>query len=223
MLYIVATPIGNAQDITVRALGALKEVDFILAEDTRKTSLLLRRFNISKKLVSFYEHNEVKKVPWIIEELKQGANIALVSSAGTPSISDPGYKLIRECRKEALPLTALPGPSSVINAITLSSIPHEKFIFLGYMPRKKTARRKILEQVKEVDAAIVLLESPYRVLSSLKEIKEVLGSRRIAFAREMTKKFEEVLELDTQSALEYFKKNSPKGEFTLIVDRHHKQ
>jgi len=223
MLYIVATPIGNAEDITLRALRVLKEADFILAEDTRKTHLLLKRFDINKKLVSFYEHNEVKKIPWVIEELKQGANIALVSNAGTPAISDPGYKLIRECRKESLAVTALPGPSSVINAVTLSSIPHEKFIFLGYMPRKKTARKKILEKVKEADAAVILLESPYRLLSALKDIKEALGSRKIAFAREMTKKFEEVLELDTESALEYFQKNKPRGEFTLIVDRCCKQ
>lgn len=219
MLYIIATPIGNLEDITLRALRILGEVDIVLAEDTRKTSLLLKHFGISKKLISFYEHNEEKKISLVVEELKNGKSIALLSSAGAPSVSDPGYKLIRECRRQKLPLTAVPGPSSIINALVLSSLPREKFVFLGYMPRKKSARKKILEQAKNAGAAIVFFESPYRLLSALKDLKEILGGRKVAIAREMTKKFEEVLEFSMDEAVEHFEKNKPKGEFTLIVDR----
>jgi len=219
MLYIVATPIGNLEDITLRALRVLGEVDFILAEDTRKISFLLKHFNINKKAISFYEHNEEKKIPWIIEELKTGKNIALVSSAGTPAISDPGYKLIRECRNNLIELTALPGASSVINALSLISLAHEKFVFLGYLPRKKGPLKKMLEKIEGIGAAIVFFESPFRLVSSLKILKEVLGSRKIACVREMTKKFEEVLESGIDGALEHFEKNKPRGEFTVIIEK----
>ncbi|MFH1504288.1 MAG: 16S rRNA (cytidine(1402)-2'-O)-methyltransferase [Candidatus Omnitrophota bacterium] len=219
MLYIIATSIGNLEDITLRALRVLGEADFILAEDTRKTSFLLKHFNINKKVISFYEHNEVKKISWVIEELKSGKNIALVSSAGTPTISDPGYKLIRECRNNLIELTSLPGPSSIINALSLTSLAHEKFIFLGYAPRKKGRFKKMLEKVKDLEAAIIFLESPFRLLSSLKVLKEILGNRKIACAREMTKKFEEILELNIESAVDHFEKTKPRGEFTLIIDR----
>ena len=218
MLYIVATPIGNLEDITLRASRILGEVDLILAEDTRKTGVLLKRLNIKKDLVSFYEHNEIRKIPLVIEELKKGRDIALVSSAGTPTISDPGYKLIRTCREEGIPFTSLPGPNSIINCLALSSIPHDKFVFLGYMPRKRNAKKKLLEKVKEWGLALVFLESPYRVLKSLGLIKEVLGEVRVVVAREMTKKFEEVLELGVEEAIEHFSKKEPKGEFVMAVD-----
>jgi len=218
MLYIVATPIGNLEDITIRTLRILGEVDLILAEDTRKTGLLLKRLNIKKKLVSFYEHNEIKKIPLVIEELKKGRNIALASSAGTPTISDPGYKLIKACREEGIPVTSLPGPSSIINCLALSSIPHDKFAFLGYMPRKRSAQKKLLERVKEWDLALVFFESPYRILKSLKLIKEVLGKARVIIAREMTKKFEEVLEVGVDEAIDHFSKKEPKGEFVIAID-----
>jgi 16S rRNA (cytidine1402-2'-O)-methyltransferase len=218
MLYIVATPIGNLEDITLRALRVLREVDFILAEDTRKTSLLLIHFQIKKPLVSFYEHNEAQKIPWVIKELKEGKNIALVSNAGTPTISDPGYKLVRECRKENLPLSSLPGASSITNILALTALPHDKFIFLGYLPRKSGERRRLFGKIKFWDSAIVFFESPFRILTSLKDIKEVMGNKRIAIAREMTKKFEEFLELDLEAAIRYLEKNKPKGEFTLVLD-----
>lgn len=218
MLYIVATPIGNLEDITIRASRILEEAELILAEDTRKTGLLLQRLNIKKKLVSFYEHNEIRKIPLIIEELKKGRNIALVSSAGTPTISDPGYKLIKACREEGVPVTSLPGPNSIINCLALSSIPHDKFAFLGYMPRKKSAQKKLLEKAGEWGLALVFFESPYRVLKSLKLIKEVLGEVRIVIAREMTKKFEEVLEVGVDEAIDHFSKKEPKGEFVIVID-----
>jgi len=218
MLYIVATPIGNLEDITIRASRILGEVELILVEDTRKTGLLLKRLNIKKDLVSFYEHNEIRKIPLVIEELRKGKNIALVSSAGTPTISDPGYKLIKTCREEGIPITSLPGPSSIINCLALSSIPHDKFAFLGYMPRKRSAQKKLLERVKEWDLALVFFESPYRILKSLELIKEVLGKVRVVIAREMTKKFEEVLEVGVDEAIGHFSKKEPKGEFVIAID-----
>ena len=218
MLYIVATPIGNLEDITLRASRILSEVELVLAEDTRKTGLLLQRLNIKKDLVSFYEHNEIRKIPLVIEKLKEGRDIALVSSAGTPTISDPGYKLINTCRKEGISITSLPGPSSIINCLALSSIPHDKFAFLGYMPRKASAQRKLLEKAKEWGLTLVFFESPYRVLKSLGLIKEVLGKVRVVIAREMTKKFEEVYEAEVEEVIEHFSKKEPKGEFVIAID-----
>ncbi len=218
MLYIVATPIGNLEDITLRASRILGEVELVLAEDTRKTGLLLKRLNIKKDLVSFYEHNEIRKIPLVIEELKKGRDIALVSNAGTPTISDPGYKLIKTCREKGIPVTSLPGPSSIINCLALSSIPHDKFAFLGYMPRKRSAQKKLLEKTKEWGLALVFFESPYRILKSLELIKEALGEVQVVIAREMTKKFEEVLEVGVGQAIEHFSKKEPKGELVVAID-----
>ena len=218
MLYVIATPIGNLEDITLRAIRILGEVELILAEDTRKTGLLLKRLNIKKNLFSFYEHNEIRKIPLVIEELKKGRNIALVSNAGTPTISDPGYKLIKACREEGISITSLPGPNSIINCLALSSIPHDKFAFLGYMPRKKNAQKKLLERVRKWDLTLVFFESPYRILKSLKLIREVLGEVRVVIAREMTKKFEEVLEVEVDEAIDHFSKKEPKGEFVIAID-----
>ncbi len=217
MLYIIATPIGNLEDITLRALRILKEVDFILAEDTRKTAVLLKHFGIKKQLVSLFEHNEVKRTPEIIAQLKQGKNIALVSNAGTPGISDPGYKLIRACRQENLNLTSLPGPCSITNAIALTSLPHEKFIFWGYIPRKRGQRQKLFEEIKAINITAVLLESPFRLLASLKQMREVLGNPQVAVMREMTKKFEEVKETSLEEAASFFEKTIPRGEFVLLI------
>jgi len=218
MLYIVATPIGNLEDLTLRASRILGEVEFVLAEDTRKTGLLLGRLNIKKDLVSFYEHNEIRKIPLVIKELKKGRDVALVSSAGTPTISDPGYKLIKACREEGIPVTSLPGPNSIINCLALSSIPHDKFAFLGYMPRKRSAQKKLLEKTREWDLTLVFFESPYRILKSLKLIKEVLGKVRVVIGREMTKKFEEVLETGIDEVIDHFSKKEPKGEFVIAID-----
>jgi 16S rRNA (cytidine1402-2'-O)-methyltransferase len=218
MLYIVATPIGNLEDITLRALRVLKEVDFILAEDTRKTGVFLKRFEIKKPLISFFEHNEVKKIPWVIEELKNGKHIALVSNAGTPTISDPGYKLIRECRKEALLITSIPGASSITNILSLISLPHDRFIFLGYAPRKHNERKRLFEKIRDWDNAIILFESPFRILSLLKDMKEFVGNKRVAIAREMTKKFEEVLELNLEEAIQHMERIKPRGELTIMLD-----
>ena len=218
MLYIVATPIGNLEDITLRALRILKEADLILTEDTRKSGLLLKHFGIKKILKSFHDHNEAKVTPWVIEELRKGKDVALVSNAGTPTISDPGYKLVRACRKESLAVTAAPGPSGVTNALSLSSCAHDKFAFLGYLPRKAGERKKTFEKIKDWQCAIVFFESPFRVLKALKDLQEILGNKQLSIAREMTKKFEEVLEVNTEEALRYFEQHKPKGEFTIVID-----
>ena len=219
MLYIVATPIGNLEDITLRAVRVLKEVDLILAEDTRKTGLLLAHFNIKKPLFSFYEHNETEKIPWVIDALKQGKNIALVSSAGTPTISDPGYKLVRECRKEALAVTSLPGACCVITALSASSLPREKFIFLGYLARKQGERTRLLEKIKTWEVTTIFFESPYRLIASLGFLRKILGNRKVTIGRELTKKFEEVFEGTLEEALAHFSKHQIKGEFTIVVGR----
>ncbi len=218
MLYVVATPIGNLEDITFRALRILKEVDIVLAEDTRKSGFLLAHFAIKKPLVSFFEHNEIKKIPWVIEELKKGKKIAIISDAGTPTLSDPGYKLIRECRKEKIEVVSIPGPSSITAALSITSTPHDKFIFLGYLPRKHNERLKLFEKIKALPAAIVFFESPFRILSALRDIKESVGDKKIAVIRELTKKFEEVLELSISEAIAHFEKTTPKGEFVLVLD-----
>jgi 16S rRNA (cytidine1402-2'-O)-methyltransferase len=218
MLYIVATPIGNLEDITLRALRVLKEVDFVLSEDTRKTGLLLAHFEIKKPLVSFFEHSEIKKIPWVIEELKKGKQCALVSDGGTPTISDPGYKLVRQCRKENLPITSLPGASSITNALALTSLPHDKFAFIGYIPRKPGERQRLFEKIKAWDLNIVFLESPFRVVASLKALRAFFGNIRVAVAREMTKQFEEVLEFNLEEGISHFEHHKPRGEFTIIIE-----
>lgn len=218
MLYIIATPIGNLEDISFRAVRILKEVDLVLCEDTRKTGLLLKYLGIKKKMTSFYEHNEERKKSWVLEELKNGRAIALLSNAGTPTISDPGYRLIRECRKQKIEITSLPGPSSIINAVSLASIPHDKFSFLGYLPRKRSARRKVLERIKKREGALIFFESPFRIVSSLKDAKDILGNRKVCVGREMTKKFEEVLEMNLEEAIGHFAQKKPKGEFTIVLE-----
>ncbi len=218
MLYIVATPIGNLEDITLRALRALKEADMVLAEDTRKTGFLLAHFEIKKPLVSFFEHSEIKKIPWVIEELKAGKNIALVSDAGTPTISDPGYKLVRECKRENLPVAVIPGPSSVTAALSGTSVPHDKFIFLGYLPRKHNERVKLIGKLKGIEAAIIFFESPFRIVSALKDVSEAVGNIKVTIARELTKKLEEIIEMNVNEAILHFEKTKPRGEFVVILD-----
>ena len=218
MLYIVATPIGNLGDITLRAIQILSEVDFVLAEDTRKTGLLLKRLGIKKRVISFFEHNEERKTSWVIDELRKEKAIALVSNAGTPTISDPGYKLIRECKKNNLAVTSLPGPSSITNALCLSSLGHERFAFLGYLPRKKGARKKLIEKVKSWDLVLVFFESPYRLTKSMEDLQDILGNRQITVAREMSKKFEELVEGSLEEVILRFNQKKPQGEAVLLIE-----
>jgi len=219
VLYVVATPIGNLEDISLRAIKTLKEVDFILAEDTRKTVTLLKHFGIEKPVESFFDHNEHFKAPQIAQRLKSGESAALVSDAGTPTISDPGFRLVRECKKENVAVIPIPGASSMLTALAASSAPREKFVFLGFLPKKEGERKKLLERLLTWDLTAVFLESPQRINKSLASIRDVLGDRKLTVARELTKKFEEILETNTQNAIEYFIGHGARGEFTIIVHR----
>lgn len=218
MLYIVSTPIGNLEDITLRALRILKEVDYIVCEDTRKILKLLKRYSLKKPLVSFHNYNERSRTRKVIEDLKQGKAIALVSEAGTPTIADPGYYLIRECRKHNLALTILPGPCSIVSALTLSSLPHNEFFFCGFLPKKEKVREQYLKNIASYSCAIVIFAPPHSLLKILNEIRKNMGNRKITVARELTKKFEEVREGEVDKEIEYFSKKKPKGEFVLIVE-----
>lgn len=219
MLYIVATPIGNLKDITVRAIEILKKVDFVIAEDTRRTGILLKHYNLPKKrFISFYKDNEKRRIESIIAKLKQGAEVALVSNAGTPCISDPGDRLIKRCLEENIKVTSLPGASAVTNALVLSGFPASSYLFLGFLPKKKTVRERKLKEVRVLNTTLVIFESPYRLLKLLSELKESLGEKNCAVIREMTKLYEEVRRDKITSLIEYFSNKKVKGEITVVVD-----
>lgn len=217
MLYIVSTPIGNLEDITLRAIDTLKKVDLIAAEDTRHFQKLAVRHQIKTPTSSYHEHNKIPKTQFLIEQLKIGRNIALVSDAGTPGISDPGFYLIREAIRGEIEITVIPGASAIISALTLSGMPTNKFAFEGFLSNKRTARSKRLKELAKEKRTIIFYESPYRVVSFLEDVLEVLGDRQVVCAREITKKFEEVFRGSTIEALKHFNKNKPRGEFVIII------
>lgn len=215
MLYIVATPIGNLKDITLRALEILESVDGIICEDTRRTGLLLNHYHIQKPLIVLNDFNEFKMVPQIIQSLQSGENLALVSDAGTPLISDPGYKLVRECLHQGIQVDSLPGPSSVLTALTLSGLPPDKFMFLGYPPEKPGHRINWLEKLKSItDITIVIFISPHKLLKTLEEMKEVFGDIEVVLAHELTKIHQSVENKTVRKWLETLK--NPKGEYILL-------
>ncbi|NQT94836.1 MAG: 16S rRNA (cytidine(1402)-2'-O)-methyltransferase [Candidatus Omnitrophica bacterium] len=217
ILYIVATPIGNLSDITFRAIETLKEVDLIACEDTRHTRILLSRYSISKPLTSYFEHNKLKKSKELIVLLKEGKAIALVSDAGTPGVSDPGYRIIKDAIDSGVEIVAIPGASAAIVALALSGMPTDRFVFEGFLPNKRAARKKRLAEFKSEKRTIIIYESPHRVLAALRDIKEVLGDIEIACVREATKKFEEVKRADASKLITHFEEKAPKGEFVLVV------
>jgi 16S rRNA (cytidine1402-2'-O)-methyltransferase len=192
LLYIVSTPIGNLSDITLRALETLKAVDLIISEDTRKTGVLLKHFDIHKPQLSFHLYNEQKEVPRIIRQLEDGLDIALVSNAGTPVISDPGFSIVRAAIEHHIPLTCIPGPTAVTTALVLSGLPAHAFIFRGFPPRKSSARRRFMEVDKESPHTLIFYESPYRLIAFLEDALAVFGDRPAAITNDMTKKFETV-------------------------------
>lgn len=217
MLYIVSTPIGNLEDITLRALRALKEVDLIAAEDTRRTRILLDKYNIRKKLISFYSYNQLRRKDEVINLLKEGKHIALVSDAGTPGISDPGFSLIKSVIENQIPLTAIPGPTALITALVLSGKPANKFVFEGFLSNKSSKRKKRLEFLKKDQRSIIIYESCHRIRGLLKDVLDTMGDREIALTRELTKKFEEVKRNRVSALLEHFSRTRPRGEFIIII------
>jgi 16S rRNA (cytidine1402-2'-O)-methyltransferase len=217
MLYIISTPIGNLGDITLRALEVLKQVDLIACEDTRRSKKLLAHYNIHKPLTSYFEHNKFVKAPYLIKQLQAGKDVALLTNAGTPGVSDPGYRLIKMAIEQNIAFTALPGPCALINALVLSGLPGDRFVFEGYLPPKSAARRKRLGRLENEPRTMIFYESPYRLVRTLTDILTVFGERHIALTREMTKVFEEVQRKPITQILASCKTRSPKGEYVLIV------
>ena len=216
-LYVVSTPIGNLKDITLRAIDTLKSVDLIAAEDTRHTKILTSRYDIKTPMTSFYEYNKIAKGKYIIEQLKNGKNIALVSDAGTPGISDPGFNIINGAINNGIAVIPIPGPTALITALVVSGKPTHRFSFEGFLPVKRGARLKRLKEAAKSDRTIVCYESPHRLLKALQDMLEVFEDREIVCARELTKKFEEIRREPISSLITHFTKNPPKGEFILII------
>ncbi|OGP94469.1 MAG: 16S rRNA (cytidine(1402)-2'-O)-methyltransferase [Deltaproteobacteria bacterium RBG_16_47_11] len=216
-LYIVSTPIGNREDITLRALRILKEVDLIAAEDTRHTLLLLKHFGIQTPLTSYFEGNELRKKEFILFKLKQGDQIALVSDAGTPGISDPGFRLIQTAIENQISIVPIPGPSAVIAALSVSGLPTDSFLFKGFLPHKSKKRRDLLRQLEEVKATLIFYESPHRLTESLRDILGVLGDREMVLTRELTKIYEEVLRGKVDEIINQIGERKLKGEMTLVI------
>ncbi|SMB89320.1 16S rRNA (cytidine1402-2'-O)-methyltransferase [Thermanaeromonas toyohensis ToBE] len=216
-LFLVGTPLGNLEDITLRALRVLKEVDLIAAEDTRRTRELLSYYNIHKPLTSFHQHNRKEKGPVLIRLLKEGKDIALVTDAGMPGISDPGEDLVREALKADIEVVPVPGPSAVITALVVSGLPTRRFVFEGFLPRKGKERQERIAELATEQRTLVLFEAPHRLSRTLRELLEAWGDRMVAVGRELTKKFETVFRGTLHTALQYFEENPPRGECTLVV------
>ncbi len=217
MLYIVSTPIGNLKDITHRAVEILKQVDLIACEDTRHTRILTQAYGITTPLTSYFEHNEIKKSQELLKLLKEGKNIALVTDSGTPGISDPGYRIIHLALSEGIPVVGIPGPTALIAALTVSGLPAHNFVFEGFLPSKRAARRKKLETLKNEERTLIFYESVHRIKKTLEDIKDIFADPYVVCARELTKKFEEVKKGRCTELLEYFASKKPKGEFVLLI------
>lgn len=217
-LYLTGTPIGNLEDVSFRVIRILQEADLIAAEDTRYTRKLLSHYDIHSPLTSYHEHNEEKKAPYIIKKIKEGNNVALVTRAGMPGISDPGYTLVKTGIKEGIRMVPVPGPTALILALVISGFPTDSFVFEGFLGRSRKVRRKKLINLNKERRTIVLYESPHRLQKVLPEIREILGDRRAVIARELTKKFEEIIRGTLSEIEEVFQKKKPRGEFTLVIE-----
>jgi len=218
LLYLVSTPIGNLGDITMRALEVLRAVDLIASEDTRKTSILLNHYDIHKPQKSYHAFNEKKVVPKLIEKMLEGESIAVVTNAGTPAISDPGYSLVRAAIDNDITVTAIPGPSAVIMALTLSGLPAHSFTFKGFPPRKSGARQRFIAEDGESAHTQIFYESPYRIQAFLEDALAVLGDREAVVANDLTKKFESLYRGNLSDLIEIFKAEQPRGEYTVVIE-----
>lgn len=218
MLYICATPIGNLEDITLRTLRILKEADLIAAEDTRHSIKLLNHFQIKTPMTSYHEFNKYDKASQLVEKMKQGMNIALITDAGTPAISDPGEELVKQCHAAGIEVTSLPGPSAFVTALTISGKPTRRFCFEAFLPYDKKERNEVLEELKTETRTIILYEAPHKLKKTLKDLYEVLGDRKISLCKELTKKHETNFRTTLSGAIAYYEQEDPKGEFVLIIE-----
>lgn len=220
-LYIVSTPIGNLRDITLRALEVLKEVDVIVCEDSRVSGKLLKEYEIEKQMIAVNDYNETNKTQELVNLLLGGKNVAFISDAGTPLVSDPGYRVVRAAIEAGIKVESIPGPSAVVSALVVSGKPPDKFMFVGFLPKKDGKRKELLENLKSVQelvkSTLIFYESPFRVVDTLEAIKEIFGDVDVAICRELTKLHEEVRKEKVSESIEYFKKTNPMGEFVVLV------
>jgi len=217
-LYLVATPIGNLEDMTLRAIRTLREADLIAAEDTRRTAALLNHLEIKNALTSYFQHNEKQKGEYLIEKLKEGKTVALVSDAGTPAISDPGEELVRLCVENGIPVVPVPGPTAAISALIASGLPTGRFSFEGFLSVNKKSRRDHLLMLTGQPYTMIFYEAPHKLRRTLRDLHEILGDRKIVLARELTKKFEEFMRVSLKEAISYYAEHEPKGEYVLLVE-----
>lgn len=217
-LYLCATPIGNLQDMTPRVRETLEAVDLIAAEDTRNSIKLLNHFEIKTPMTSYHEYNKVEKAKYLIEQMQEGKNIALITDAGTPAISDPGEVLVAMCYEAGILVTSLPGPAACITALTLSGLSTRRFCFEAFLPSDKKEKRDVLEDLKRESRTIILYEAPHHLVRTLEELYEVLGNRRVTLCRELTKRFETILPTTFEDALKMYQKEEPRGEYVLVVE-----
>ncbi len=218
MLYLCATPIGNLGDMTPRVIDTLREADMIAAEDTRNSIKLLNHFGIRTSMTSYHEYNKVEKADWLVEQMLQGKNVALVTDAGTPAISDPGEVLVAKCHEAGIRVTSLPGAAACITALTLSGLSTRRFCFEAFLPADKKERAEILEELREESRTMILYEAPHHLVRTLRELRDVLGNRRLTLCRELTKKFETVLPTTIEDALVLYETEEPRGEYVLVLE-----
>jgi 16S rRNA (cytidine1402-2'-O)-methyltransferase len=218
-LYIVATPIGNLSDITLRALETLKSVDLILSEDTRETDKVLKKYEIAKTQLSYRDQNHNQMLPKVIEMLNLGSNVALISDSGTPLVSDPGYKLVRDLIQKEFNIVSIPGPSAVVSSLVSSGFPTDKFSFVGFLPKSSGERKKVLKNYGEQDATLIIYESPFRIVKLLKEIEENLGDRYVCLANEMTKVYEKFTRNNVSTLIKELEEKKLRGEFVVLVGK----
>ncbi|WP_022760931.1 16S rRNA (cytidine(1402)-2'-O)-methyltransferase [Butyrivibrio sp. AD3002] len=220
MLYLCATPIGNLGDITERVLETLRSVDIIAAEDTRNSIKLLNHFDIHTEMTSYHEYNKVEKAEYLIRLMQDGKDIALITDAGTPAISDPGEVLVRMCHEAGITVTSLPGPAACITALTLSGLNTRRFVFEGFLPGldDKKERRRILEQLRDEHRTIIMYEAPHHLRGTLNDLSDALGNRKLTVCRELTKRFEEIMPTTIEGAVTYYEENEPRGEYVLVIE-----
>lgn len=217
-LYLCATPIGNLEDMTFRAVRTLKEVDLIAAEDTRNSIKLLNHFEIKTKMTSYHEYNKVEKARYLVEKMQEGLNVAVITDAGTPGISDPGEELVRQCHEAGITVTSIPGACAAVNALIISGRPTRRFAFEAFLPADKKERREILDTLEQETRTVILYEAPHRLQKTLQELYEVMGDRKLSLCKELTKRHENVFSTTLSEAIAYYEENEPRGEYVLVIE-----